>query len=187
MRGRLAGQGALEFLPQLTPVRHAQGVGAEAVIVRELRCADRDRQLRELAVVPARDGERAVGAAQQFVRRDRRMHIPEPSGGGTGAEVGGCLIRQRPLQAAQQRDLQPGSRPVALAAAQRGEDADRRVLACQHVDDGDAGFHRVAVRLTRDVHQPAERLHHEVVAGQARAAGRAEAGDRGVHDRRVDA
>ena len=55
---------------------------------------------------------------------------------------------------------------AALAGAQRGEDADRGVQAADDVDERGADLQRRPVGLAGDVHEPADRLEQQVVAGQ---------------------
>ena len=77
-----------------------------------------------------------------------------------------------------------------VAREQPGQDRDRAEQPGHDVADRDAHLRRlspVLVRRPRDRHQPADRLHDEVVAGLPRIrAVRAEAGDREVHEVRVE-
>ena len=75
--------------------------------------------------------------------------------------------------------------PGGVAVAQRGQDADQRVLARHHVEDRDAGAEGRAVGGAGEAHQPGHRLDHEVVARHVPAAGGPEARDRGVDQPRV--
>ena len=76
-------------------------------------------------------------------------------------------------------------RPVSSRVVQGGEHADRRVQSGHHVEDRDAGAVGRPVGAAGQAHQPRDRLHDEVVAGQLRALlAAAEAADRRVDDRR---
>lgn len=78
------------------------------------------------------------------------------------------------------------ARAGRVAVPERREHADGEILRREDVDERDADLHGRAVALAGDVHEAAERLHDEVVAGAARAAGRAEARDRGGDDAGVE-
>ena len=78
-------------------------------------------------------------------------------------------------QRREQVDLDALALAGGVAMAQRGEDPDRREQPGEHVDERDADLLRLAVGRAGDAHQPAERLHEQVVAGQRGAGAGAEA------------
>ncbi|GMA41104.1 hypothetical protein GCM10025883_31490 [Mobilicoccus caccae] len=59
-------------------------------------------------------------------------------------EVSRRLIDERAEQAGEQVDLDVAAEPGALALGERGEDADRRVLAGEDVDEGHPDLGRLA-------------------------------------------
>ena len=93
--------------------------------------------------------------------------LPIRAGDDAGERVGAALVDQRREQRGEQVDLD--QLPLAagcVAVAKRGEDADAREQPGEHVDQRDPDLLRLAVGRAGDAHQPAERLHQQVVAGQ---------------------
>ena len=124
-------------------------------------------------------------ACERLVGDDARVAVAQPARG-----------RRRPATHAEpwlSRDVSAASisevstwRPAPAAALQRGEDADRGEQPADEVDHRGAGLRGRPVRLAGDVHQPADRLGEEVVAGQLAVLG-AERGHRAGHELRVAA
>ena len=80
-------------------------------------------------------------------------------------DVGRRLVDQaRTAALVEQGHLDPLALARAVAMVQGGEDRHRGVQAGEHVDDRDAGLGRLV--RAGDAHQPAHRLHEQVVAGQ---------------------
>jgi hypothetical protein len=98
------------------------------------------------------------------------------------------LRERRPLvdeggqERREQVDLHPLAEARGLAVAQGGEDPDRGEEPGHDVDERHADLLRLSLGIARDAHEPAERLHEQVVARQRRAAARAEARDGAVHE-----
>ena len=116
--------------------------------------------------------------------------LPSRRGGSPVTRKLSRLVRERGDLHVEQReiDVLPLAGPVPVG--ERGEDRGRRVHAGEEIRHRHADLHRApaggAVRLARDAHEPAHRLHEEVVAGPvAVRAVLAEAADRAVHEPRV--
>jgi hypothetical protein len=69
----------------------------------------------------------------------------------------------------EQVDLHPLADPRGFAVAQGGEDPDRGEEPGHHVDERHPDLLRLALGVARDAHEPADRLHEQVVARQRRA------------------
>jgi hypothetical protein len=161
-------------------------VGAEAFVVAQLWCADHRSEPDELAVVAAGHSEQTVTTAQGLVWSDGGVAVAHALGCLTCLEVALGLVDERAQQAGEQIDLHSAPVPGLSARSQCGEHPDGGVLAAQNVHQCDTGFGRLALRFAGDAHEPAHRLHHEVVPEQFGACGGAETGDRAVDDARVD-
>ena len=170
---------------QLLPVGGAVGVAREPRVVGQLRDAEHLAEPAELAVVAGRDDHLAVGGRQRVVREQARVRVAHPGRGHAGRDHRAEWLTS-PDSA---EDIRLTStccpRPVRLAGVQRGQHPDQRVHPGHHVEDRDAGPVRLAAGRPGQAHQPGDRLHDQVVAGQRGAAAGAEAGDRGVDDARV--
>ena len=62
--------------------------------------------------------------------------------------------------------------PGLVPLVERGQHADGGVQPGHDVEHRDAGAERLAVGVAGQAHQPGDRLHDQVVAGQRRALGR---------------
>jgi hypothetical protein len=112
--------------------------------------------------------------------------VAHPAGDLSRRGVGGALVDQAGEQGREEVDLDQLTLAALAAVLERGEDPDRGVEAGDHVDEGDADLQRLAVGLAGDAHQPAQRLHEQVVSRQlSPRAAAAEAGDGAVDELRV--
>src|SRR5207237_4883108 len=79
---------------ELLAVRDARLVRREALVVRQLREAERAAERREEPVVRRRDHQLAVGGGERLVRDDRGVGRSVPSRYLSGREVARAVVRQ---------------------------------------------------------------------------------------------
>ena len=173
------------------PVPHPVCIAAESVVVGEAGRPDQAHQGAELAVVADRDHQGPVGGVEEFVGRDARVRVAHPGRRLSGGEGARGLVGQCREQGGEQVHLHPvAGRCVragigCVTGTQGEQDAAERVEPGEHVHEGDPHLARLLVRAAGDAHQPADRLHEQVIAGQSGAGAAAEARDRAVDDARV--
>ena len=172
-------------------VDDAVGVAGEARIFRQVGQADAVAQGNKLAVVAAGNDEVTVGGAEHLVGHDVGVGIAVAARHLARCEVVHGLVGQRCHLHVQQCQVDMLAQPGFFAAQQRGLDGDGGVEAGHQVGKGNTGFLRPAagqvVALAGNAHQSAEALDDEVVARLGRTrAGLAKAGDRAVHQPRVE-
>ena len=159
------------------------GVGREPRVVGQLRAArgPRPAARRGCRWPPRRraDGRRCANTSYGAMLGCR---LPIGRGDYPVASVRRGLVGQRREQRREQVDLDPLPLAGAVAVPQRGQDADRRVQAGDHVDEGDPDLRGPGVRVTGDRHQPADGLHDQVVAGEVGARPGPESGHRAVDE-----
>src|SRR5687768_8554279 len=98
-----------------------------------------------------------------------------------GNEIVHCLVGQHARLGIEERHVDERALPRCIAAAQGRERCDDGIDAREDVGERDADLLRLAIRQSRQVHDAAEALDHEIVAGPARiGAVLAEAADRAV-------
>ena len=174
-------------LLQLVAMAHASEVRREAFVAQRSEIERRDQPLPEAVVGPGDEHPLAVAASEVAIGRERRMGRAERLRDVAGEEKPLGVVVQQGHGGLQERAVdalaEAGLRPVQerVADAERGEDSGRQV------EERDARSDRRAVGLSRDRHDPAERLHERFVAGAVLpGSGPPERRDRAVDEPGVD-
>ena len=134
---------------------------------RELGRAEHLAQRGELPVVADREHELAVGGRESSYGAMLGWRVAHPPRDHAGDRVRRALVDQR----AQQRRRAGRPRPAGPRRSRRGARSAARIPTVANSPASTStsatpDLLRLAVRLAGDAHQPAERLHQQVVAGQ---------------------
>ncbi len=167
-------------------VLHAERVRCEPRVLGEIVPSADRAQIAPLAVVAHSHRDPAVGRGERLVRHDVGVGIPIAFRALARDQVVAAHVDQPGHVGIQERDVDVLSFPAPFPFLQRGEDGDRRVQACRHVDDGKADLHRRPFDRAGDAHDPALGLDDEIVAGAVTVGpGLAVTRDRTVDQTRV--
>ena len=133
------------------------------------------------------DGDRPVGGRKHPHRDRGRMIVARLPRHLAGEQPARRLEIEHEHHRLEQARVHPAALARALALEQRHHDGERQEVAGREVADRDADPDRLGAGMAGDAHQAAQALGDLVDAGaMAVRAALAEAGDRGVHDPRVD-
>src|SRR5207245_169069 len=134
----------------------------------ELRLADDFSQPPPLTVITGRQEDRPVRRRDQVVWRDHRRAIAHGFTDDTGIQIAAVVWVQDGQDRLEQRCLDLLAEPGRMPRVKRKQNGLAGEQAGREVGDGDASFERLTADLAVDAHEPAERLHRTVIAGDAR-------------------
>ncbi len=178
--GRPRGQHPAEPSGQRNAVGHPRRVGRMVRVAGQVQSED-IAQGGELPVVAHGQHEDAVGGRERLVRGDARVGVAHRLRHDPGADECLRLVHQRRERRAEQVDADVLTAAAGVALVQGCEDPHGGVQAGEHVDEGHADLGGLVRRRAGDAHEPAHRLHEQVVPGHRRPGPGAE-----PRDRRVD-
>jgi hypothetical protein len=179
---------AEEMRDQLVTVAHPIRVGLVFRVLRQVRLAENPTQFGELAVVTGRDDDMAVGDREHLVGHHHGVRIAEPLRNFSGHEEAERLVGEHAHLDVQQRDVDVAAASGLFALGERRENADHRIDAAEDIGERDADPHRLAIRRSRNRHDPAHALDQQIIAGAMRIGPvLAKARDRAVDKTGVEA
>ena len=144
------------------------------------------RESGKLGIVAHRQHEIAVGAGKGFIGHDIGVRIAEARRILAGHQGIERLVGQRRQLHIQQCHIDMTPLAGLCSLMQRRQHANGGIQAGHHVGDRHPGLHRHAIWLSGQAHQPAQRLHHEVIARPMRPGTiLTKAGDRTHYQRRI--
>ena len=176
---------------QRVAVTHAVGVARVQRIEGERWLARHGTELGELAVVADGQDEVPVRDLEHLVRHDVLVRVAHARRRYAGCEIVGPQVGEHGHLGVEQGHVDHLALSGGVTVPQCGQDGHCGVHAGEQIRDGHADFLRPAARqvvaLTGHAHQAADALNGVVVAGAlAVRAGLPEAGDRAVHQPRVE-